>query len=137
MTVAPGRIVLGALGLAVGLAGVVALRDATLSTHSAAVPGSRVDLVVSARTEGGERGQTLPEMVEALLLTCRLEVPADVTGPIRDEGDGRFRATLEPALDKTNRRQLRGCIEDWTIDQLLVDVVGFEDADLDPTGDGQ
>jgi hypothetical protein len=30
-------------------------------------------------------------------------------------------------MDQTNRRQFRGCLEDWTLDQLLVDVVAFED----------
>jgi hypothetical protein len=127
MSGAPGRLVLGAVGLAVGGLGLMAVRDATLSTHQPAVPGSEVEVVVSARSEGAERGQSLPELVEALLLTCRLEVPADLAGPIRDDGDGQFRVTLAPALDKTDRRQLRGCIEDWTIDQLLVDVVSFED----------
>ena len=127
MSVAPGRVALGTLGFAVGVLGVLAVRDATLSTHQPAVPGSEVEVVVSARSEGAERGQSLPELVEALLLTCRLEVPADLTGPIHDDGDGQFRVTLSPALDKTDRRQLRGCIEDWTIDQLLVDVVSFED----------
>ena len=62
-------------------------------------------------------------MVEALLLTCRLEVSSDVVGRIRVEGDGRFRAVLRPALDATNQKQLRGCLEDWTIDSLRVDVV--------------
>ena len=127
MSAGPGRVVLGAVGLAVGVLGVLAVRDATLSTHQPAVPGSEVEVVVSARSEGAERGQTLPELVEALLLTCRLEVPADLASPIRDDGGGRFRVTLAPALDKTDRRQLRGCIEDWTIDQLMVDVVSFED----------
>ena len=127
MKVAPGRIALGALGLIAGVLAVVAVRDATLSTHQPAVPGSQVELVVAARSEGAERGQTVPELVEALLLTCRLEVPADLTGPIRDQGGGQFSVTLAPALDRTDRRQLRGCIEDWTIDQLLVDVVSFED----------
>ncbi len=122
-----GRLVLGAVGLVAVVVGVVAVRDATLSTHQAVDPGSEVDIVVSARSEGAERGQSLPELVQALLLTCRLEVPADLAGPIRDEGDGQYRVTLEPALDKTDRRQLRGCIEDWTIDQLMVDVVSFED----------
>ena len=122
-----GRLVLGAVGLVAVVVGVVAVRDATLSTHQPAAPGSEVDLVVSARSEGAEQGQSLDELVQALLLTCRLEVPADLTGPIRDEGGGQYRVTLEPALDKTDRRQLRGCIEDWTIDQLLVDVVSFKD----------
>ena len=65
-------------------------------------------------------------MIEALVLTCRLEVPADLTGPIRHQGGGQFLFTLGPSLDKTDRRQFRGCIEDWTIDQILVDVVSFK-----------
>ena len=130
--IAPGRLALGAVGLAVGVLGTVALREATLSTHEAVEPRSTVDVVVSARTKGGERGQTLPEMVEALLLTCRLEVHSDVVSPIHEVGDGRFRATLEPALDETDRRQLRGCLEDWTMDQVWVDVVAFEASDETP-----
>lgn len=118
-------VALGVVGLAVGVVAVLALREATLSTHQHNDPDSTVGLVVEARTEGGETGQTLAEMVEALLLTCRLEVASDLVGPIRDEGDGRFRAELRPALDPTDRRQLRGCVEDWTIDHLRVDVVGF------------
>jgi hypothetical protein len=124
--IAPGRLVLGAVGLTVGVLGTLALREATLSTHEADEPGSTVDLVVSARSEGAELGQSVPEMVHALLLTCRLEVTSDLVSPIHDEGDGRFRVTLQPALDETDRRQLRGCVEDWTIDQLLVDVIAFE-----------
>ena len=127
MMAAPGRVALVAVGLLAGAVGVMAVRDATLSTHQPVVPGSEVEVVVSARSEGAERGQTLPELVEALVLTCRLEVPADLAGRIRDEGGGRFRFTLAPALDRTDRRQLRGCIEDWTIDQLMVNVVSYQD----------
>jgi hypothetical protein len=39
---------------------------------------------------------------------------------------GTFRAVLAPALDETNERQFRGCLEDWTMDQLLVDVLRIE-----------
>ena len=42
------------------------------------------------RRHRAEPSQTLPEMVEALLLTCRLEVSSDVVGPI----DGRGRRPL-------------------------------------------
>lgn len=128
MTIKPAHIVLGAVGLALGIVGVWALREATLSTHGRIDPATHVEVVIRARTEGGERGQSLDEMVEALLLTCRLEVTSDIAGPIVDEGDGRYRVVLEPDLDQTDRRQLRGCIEDWTIDHLLVDVVAFETA---------
>jgi hypothetical protein len=115
----------GVVGLAIGLVGVSALRDATQSTHDHVDAASRVALIVDARMEGAESSQTLQEMVDALMLTCRLEVAADIAGPIENEGHGRFRAVLAPALDESNRRQLRGCLEDWTIDHLLVDVVAF------------
>jgi hypothetical protein len=122
-------------GVCVSLAllGVSAVRDATLSTHEPAVPGSEVEVVVSAsQTERAEREGSIPETVQALLLTCRLEVPADIVGSIQNDGDGQFRFTLAPALDRTDRRQLRGCIEDWTLDQILVDVVSFEERIREP-----
>jgi len=118
----PGRILLGLVGLAVGVVGVLALREATLSTHQE-VAGTGTELIVSAKTKGGEKSQRLPEMVEAQLLTCRLEVSSDLDGPIERLGDERFRAVLDGALDDTNRRQFRGCVEDFIIDHLQVNVV--------------
>jgi hypothetical protein len=78
---------------------------------------------VSASTKGGEPNQTLSEMVEAQLLACRLEVESDLARPIERVGDGRYRAALVPALDESNRRQFRGCVEDWIIDHVQVEVV--------------
>jgi hypothetical protein len=132
-----GRSVLGVIGLAVGIAGVLALREATLSTHERVPPGSQTVVVVESETGDAERGQTVLEMTQALLLTCRLEVTSDIVGELEvlsTEGDpslgedqeGTFRAVLQPALDETNERQFRGCVEDWTIDQLLVDVLRIE-----------
>lgn len=116
------RGLLGLVGLGIGFAGVVALREATLSTHEE-VTGREMQLVVSAKTHGGEEDQILSEMVEAQLLTCRLEVTSDLAGPIESLGDGRFRAVLVPAMDQTNRRQFRGCVEDFVTDHLQIDVV--------------
>jgi hypothetical protein len=113
----------GAVGLAIGVLAVLALREATLSTHERVAAGSTVELVVQASEHGGETNQTLAEMVEAQVGTCRLEVASDVVGEIEDQGGGRFRATLSPALDETNRRQFRGCMEDWVIDHVRMDVV--------------
>jgi hypothetical protein len=118
----PTRAALGLAGLGIGIAGVFALREATLSTHQP-VAGREMELVVSARTHGGEQDQTLAEMVEAQLLTCRLEVTSDLAGPIEPLGDGRFRAVLAPAMDETNRRQFRGCVEDFVTDHLQIDVI--------------
>jgi hypothetical protein len=121
----PTKILLGLVGLAVGVAAVFALREATLSTHET-VDGDGMELVVSARTAGGEQNQTLPEMVEAQLDTCRLEVTSDLDGPIESLGDGRYRVLLTPAMDETNRRQFRGCVEDFMIDHVQIDVVELE-----------
>ncbi|HZA85309.1 MAG TPA: hypothetical protein VE466_00350, partial [Acidimicrobiales bacterium] len=126
MKLSPGRIALGAVGLGAGVVGVLALREATLSTHEQVV-GQEMEVVVSANTKGGEGGQTLAEMVEAQLLTCRLEVTSDFAGPIEPLGDDRFRAVLTPALDDTNRRQFRGCVEDFMIDHVQINVVELTD----------
>jgi hypothetical protein len=121
----PARLALGTVGLAIGVAGVLALREATLSTHEE-VAGRGMELVVSARTRGGEPSQTLAEMVEAQLLTCRLEVSSDVDGPIEPLGDGRFRLVLVPAMDHTNQRQFRGCVEDFITDHLQINVLELD-----------
>jgi hypothetical protein len=117
----PIPILLGVLGLGVGVVGVFALREATLSTHEP-VKGRGMELVVHAKTKGGEEGQTLSEMVEAQLLSCRLEVSSDLDGPIERLGDGRFRVMMVPALDETDRKQFRGCVEDWIIDHVQLGV---------------
>jgi hypothetical protein len=118
----PVPILLGLIGLGIGLVGVFALREATLSVHDP-VTGREMELIVSAKTKDPERSQTLPEMVEAQLLTCRLEINSDLSGPIEPLGDGRFRIVLVPAMDETDRRQFRGCVEDWIVDHLQVDVL--------------
>ena len=124
----PVKLAFGTVGLAVGIVGVLALREATLSTHEA-VDARQVELVVDARSAGGEPSQTLAEMVEAHLLTCRLEVTSDLAGPIEALGDGRFRAVFEPAMDETNRRQFRGCVEDFIVDHLQINVLELNDLD--------
>jgi hypothetical protein len=126
MRVRPAALVLGTVGLLVGIAAVLALREATLSTHQPVAEDSSTRIVLSAETKGGEDGQDLEEMVEAILLTCRLEVSSDVAEPAITRGRGVYEAELVPALDHTNERQLRGCLEDWTIDHLRVDVLSIE-----------
>ena len=128
MKLTPMRLLLGAIGLGVGIVGVLALREATLSTHEPVGAARETELVVSAKTKGGEERQTLPEMVEAQVQTCRLEVTSDLAGPIEPLGDGRFRAVLTPAMDETNRRQFRGCVEDWVIDHVRIDVIELANA---------
>lgn len=119
------RVVLGIAGLVAGMFSVFALREATLSTHQPVPRDSRIELVVAARTKGGEHGQMLVEMVEAQVLACRLEVKSDLVGEIDAEDGHRFRAMLAPAMDQTDRRQFRGCLEDWMIDGFQLDVISL------------
>ena len=78
---------------------------------------------------------TTPSMVEvdlALSAHCLalefeserlLWFSSDLVGDIEPLRDGHFRAVLEPSMDETNRRQFRGCLEDWRIDQFQLDVI--------------
>jgi hypothetical protein len=118
-------VALGAAGLAVGVVGVSALREATMSTHHPIAPDSRIELVVDAETNGGESSQTTAEMVDAQIRTCRLEVHSDLAGDIVEVRRDRFRAVLAPSMDETDRRQFRGCLEDWVIDNISLEVVSL------------
>ena len=133
MRVRPGAVILGAVGLAVGVGAVLAMREATLSTHQAVGKDSEAVILLDATVNDPEGGRTVDDMIEALLLACRLEVDNSVLvsepggDPVvgRDAGDGHtlYRVVVRPGLDQTNQRQLRGCLEDWSIDHLRVDVL--------------
>jgi hypothetical protein len=118
----PVKVPLVFVGLAIAYFGVDELADATQSRHQHQPRNSRMELIVHARQKNAEPTQTLAEMVEAQLLACRLEVNSDYVGDIAALDDGHFRAVLRPALDDTNRRQFRGCLEDWVVDGVRIDV---------------
>jgi hypothetical protein len=101
---------------------VIALREATLSTHRAVPPDSALVLTVRGDAHGGERTQTLEERASALILACRLEVNADPSGGVEVLDDGAFRFVLRPSLDRSDRRQLQGCLEDWRVDHVRLTV---------------
>jgi hypothetical protein len=123
-----GIFVLALVGVTIGMISVIALREATLSTHDEVIaPDSRMEVVMKADMKGQEEHQTLDELVEAQVLYCRLEVESDLVGPIADKGDGKFVAILSPSMDQSNRRQFRGCLEDWALDHLKLDVKSLAD----------
>jgi hypothetical protein len=124
-------LLLGIVGLAVGGVLVSLLREATLSTHQPVSPYSQVEVTVRGSIHNTERNQTLAEAVEAQLLTCRLEVVSDIvewrSEPEPSATEGKFTVVMQPAFDQTNRRQFKGCVEDFVTDGLQMDVVGMRD----------
>lgn len=124
----PLRVVAALVVLALVGAGVWQLRSETMSTHVPVAPDSRLAVTLEAESRMSETGQSLREMVTAKFAMCRLEVrAADPIGPPDASDDGRFRFVLQPTLDDTDRVQLRGCLEDWNVDHLLLDVVEMRD----------
>ena len=125
MRISPANLVLAAVGVLLGALAVLGLREATLSTHQPVSPGSTIEVVLDAQEKGSEPTQGLDELVATKLQMCRLEVTSDVVGEVEALGNGRYRAVLSPTLDQTNRRQFRGCLEDWGIDHVQLDVVSL------------
>lgn len=124
----PVRVVVALVVLALLGGGIWQLRSATMSTHVGVDPDSQLAVTVEADSNQSEPGQSLLEMVTAKVSVCRLEVPtSDPIGPLQSGPDGRFRFVLQPGLDDTDRVQFRGCLEDWNVDHLLVDVVEMRD----------
>ncbi len=102
------------------------LREATISRRVAVAPDSRIELVVRGRQHLGEPDQDLAERVEAVILTCRIETGSDLVGGISPLEGSMFRAVLAPSMDRTDQRQFRGCLEDWLVDGVLLDVEVLE-----------
>lgn len=111
------------------LGGVYLLREATMSTHYDTSPDSRLEVVVRASSNRAEPGVTLLQAAAAQIDSCALEVSARRVGDLRvvEADAGRLAVTLQPALDSTDRKQYRGCLQDWSVDHLLVRVESMED----------
>jgi hypothetical protein len=102
--------------------------DETMSRHHEVLAGSTTEVVVRAELRDGAE-HDLDEVIEGLVATCHLEVRSD-TDPddIEVLGEGRYRFVLTPALDDSDRLQLRGCLQDWRIDHLRADVESMREA---------
>lgn len=117
------RTAFGVLVVIALVGGVFAVREATESRHPPTAPTSRtvIDMAASTNLDGGP---SLRELVDAASTTCRMEIGARPVGPaaVPIAGD-RYRIVLAPALDGTEELQYRGCLQDWQIDHLMIDVV--------------
>ncbi len=120
------------VGLLAG--GVHLLREATESTHYRTDPRSRLRVVVEANSKRAEYNQTLAELTEGHIWFCRLEIASDPVGELQSVPGypHRFAIVLAPSLDSTNRKQYRGCLEDWTLDHHRLRVISMDEVGEDP-----
>lgn len=102
-------------------AAIFLLRAETMTVNVEQPAGSRTDFVVEARTRSDTRH--LHEMTRGLVSVCRLLVNSDlVERSFHLRPDGVFTFSLEPALDKFDLREMRGCLQDTRVRHLLVEV---------------
>lgn len=113
---------IAALGVGVHL-----LREATQSTHYRTSPDSRLRVVVESRRNRAEPTLTTADLTLAHLTMCRLEVSSVIDGGLDELSGDRFAVVLSPALDSTDRKQFRGCVEDWNVDRNQMRVISMEE----------
>jgi hypothetical protein len=121
------KLVLGVAVLVLLGGGIYLLREATMSTHYETGADSRLVTVARAAVNRPEEGVTLEQMAHAHFDLCALEVArvAEVERiPGRSDG---FVITVQPSLDSTDRKQFRGCLQDWNVDHLQVHVESMSD----------
>jgi hypothetical protein len=121
------------IGSAVLLVALVALGvrwavDNTLSRHTDDVPGSTMVLTLRGeRQSAAEHDEA--ELVEAVVAMCQLEVGGaadpDSLRLVDDDRD-LYEVVFTPALDDSDRRQLKGCVQDLRIDHFRATVVAME-----------
>lgn len=120
------RALLSVLGLVAAGLGVVQMAELTMTRHEPVPPDSRMAVVVEAHTKGHSPYSRL-QMTRSLFMACRLEANTTV---LEDDfhipETDTFRFVLQPALDDSDQRQLRGCLEDARIDQLQLEVRSIE-----------
>lgn len=122
------RALLSVLGLVAAGLGVVQMAELTMTRHEPVPPDSSMAVVVEAHTKGHTLYSRL-QMTRSLFMACRLEANTTVVeDDFRTVARDTFRFVLEPALDDSDQRQLRGCLEDARIDQLQLDVRSIEPA---------
>ena len=131
------RPIAGVALVLITLGGIHVMRDATMSTHYETGADSRMVVVVHASNNRAEPGTTLDELAEAQINTCVLQVSTNIEGfePVSGDDD-RFTVTLRPALDSTDRKQYRGCLEDWSVDHVRLNVVSMTDQMVEEAADG-
>ncbi len=111
---------------------VVAVRwavDNTLTRHAEVEPGSSLLVTIHGeRQSSAEHDEA--ELVEAVVAICQLEVGGKVDPDslrLVDDDADLYQVEFTPSLDTSDRRQLKGCIQDVRIDHFKASIVSMED----------
>jgi hypothetical protein len=110
------RVIAWSVAVVAAVSGVLVLRAATMTVHEEVPPGSATRVVFRVETRGGP---SVDSLALALLETCETRVSHDRSGEgLTPLGDDRYEALLRPALDRFDRREFEGCLEDRTISHV-------------------
>ncbi len=122
----------GLLAVAMGgvFVGGTTLMDATMTRHDDVSPNSRLEVELSISMHTGAEASEA-EIAEALVVACQLEVHGGGSPELQNLGDSNYRFVMTPGLDKADRRQLTGCLQDLQIDNVLANVVSMTQTDPD------
>lgn len=108
---------------------VLAIAKATQNRADGLTSGTRSEVVLEVET----RDVHDPDAAaRGLWGTCQQTVDQKRTLSFEPLGDGRFSVVVEPAIGEHDERRLVGCLEDFTIERVLGDVIEIRDLEPDP-----
>jgi hypothetical protein len=103
------------------VAGLVVLREATLTEPDQLVPGTATRVVFDV--EHRRRPATADD-VRTLWAVCREALSAaQRAAQVETSEPGRGEVVVSPALGSHQERRVRGCLEDLTLDRRLGEIV--------------
>lgn len=123
------RVAANVLWVALLVGGVMVVRSLTQSTHPPIPPHSRTRIVLEPVQNRSEPSQTLTAVARAHLAFCDVEVSSAIQGEaeVIDDDPLLLAVVFAPALDDTDRKQFKGCLEDWLVDNHLIHVRSIEE----------
>jgi len=114
---------------AVLVVAVLGLADATQNRADGLKSGTRSEVVLEVET----RDVYDPEVAaQGLWGTCQQTIDHKRLRSFESLGDGQFSIVVEPAIGEHDERRLVGCLEDFTIDRVVGNVIEIRDLEPEP-----
>lgn len=120
-----GLLVIGAV-LVVAVLGIA---DATQNRADGLKSGTRSEVILEVDTRNVHDSEVA---AQGLWGTCQQTVDHKRLRSFEALGDGRFSIVVEPAIGEHDERRLVGCLEDFTIERVLGDVIEIRDLEPEP-----